>query len=553
MKKTKIMVTLGPASIDKKIIKAMVDAGMDCIRINASHGDFQQYETMINNVREVKDLPIILDTEGPNVRVRASKQLKVEKGSEVVFGFNGKNSIKDFNFNYNFFSKIKVNDLIYLNDGLLCLRVKQKLKNALLVEALNEGLIYNGSGVNLPSVEVKLPILTAKDKELMNFARKMNVDFIALSFTRSKEDIFKTKKILKDESIGIIAKIESKEGLKNFDSILAVADGIMVARGDLGVEIPAENVPLIQKDLVQKTQQAAKIAIVATQMLSSMINNPRPTRAETSDVANAILDCADCVMLSNETTVGKYPVESVAEMTKIALTVEPNVTDRIDNEKLKTISDTISKSLHNISRYFNVDKILVITKDGFTARAIARFKPKQDILAITNDLKVKKKLSLVWGVIPVFYPELPQHDRILNAVKYCVNFSLLNLNDSIVVAAGLYTSEPNICNQLGVFKVKDLLKYYESEFNLKISNTSLVCANCGVKLPILVCCKKEMVLKDNKLVCEVCGKEIPLAKAREIYEKSTERKIEFVKETLASARKWFDEHKPVLPFIKSKK
>ena len=302
MKKTKIICTMGPASSSKQSIKKMVQAGMNGARINTAYGNLAQYQTVIETVREVADIPIVIDIKGPEIRIKASQRKILQKGDTLEVGFNG----EDVCFNHDFYDKMQVNDEIYIDNGKIRTRVVEKKDRKLWLLTLTSGVVEDGKGVNVPNKSLAVPTFPEKDLEIIRFAKKHDVEYVALSFTRNAQDV---RNLSETNSFkgGIIAKIENSEGVQNVEEILDAASGLMVARGDLGVEIEPERVPLVQKSLIKLCNQKGKLVVTATEMLESMINQPNPTRAEVSDVANAILDGSDAIMLSGETAVGQYP------------------------------------------------------------------------------------------------------------------------------------------------------------------------------------------------------------------------------------------------------
>lgn len=461
MKKIKIIATIGPSSIKKQIMSEMVKGGMDCVRINTSHGDFKQYDETIKNIREISnDIPILLDTKGPEIRLKIEneeKSLEVNKGDSLWISFNKDDKI---HFDHNFYNKIKLRTRILLKDGLLQTIVIKKTKNKLLLKAINSYKITDGCSVNIPTIDYGLPFLAEKDLKTIKYAVKNKVDFLALSFTQKAENIKKVRKMVKKD-ITLIAKIEDKQGVKNIDSILEVADGIMIARGDLGVEIKDETIPLIQKSIIHKCNKLGKVVIVATQMLESMIENPRPTRAETSDVANAILDGADAIMLSGETAVGKYPIKAVREMSKISEDVEKAIENNVNPEGSLNLSDAITKSVFQLTRILDIDKIICVTKSGYTAQMMSRFRTNKTIIAITKSEKVKRKLRLVFGVIPIVYNNRPESDKILAYTLFCLKHKLISKKDNVIFTGGVSTVRSHISNSIQVNRIEDILKYYE--------------------------------------------------------------------------------------------
>ena len=395
MKKTKVICTIGPASNSVEVMGKMVEAGMNCARINLSHADEEGILNTIRVVREVRkscNLPVAImyDTKGPEFRTLKFKDggvtlkkgdtIKMSKscvqGNEEEFGVNHSDAI-DF---------IKVGDKVLIDNALLELEVIEKENDFVMLEALGDGKIQNHKTINVPGVNLKLDFMSDEDKKDITFAAQHSCDYLALSFVNTKEDVSKAREIIKKAGGDalIISKIESHMGIENIDEIIDESDGIMVARGDLGVELPMEELPMIQKSIIRKCRQKGKFAIVATEMLASMYESPRPTRAEVSDVANAILDGTDCVMLSGETTIGKYPAEAVEIMSRICEHVESTIdySKHISYEGSIGISDTIAKLVSEAVEYADIKLIVTTTMTGFTARKISNLRPNSIILAV---------------------------------------------------------------------------------------------------------------------------------------------------------------------------
>jgi len=458
MTKTKVLCTIGPASDSSKTIGKMVEAGMNAVRINTSHGTLGEYKSTIKRVRKIANIPVHLDTSGPQIRLVSKKKLELKKGSVFSVGFSRK---KDLYFSRAFFREIEPGKHILLSDGLAELVVLKKDpgKREITLQTMNSIILHGNMHANIPSIYLDIPILCKKDRKVIALAKRMDADFINLSFTRRKGDVLAARKMLRGSDVGIIAKIENREALQNIAGILEEADGIMVARGDLGLEIPSEQVPLVQKEIVRKCGQAGKPAIIATQMLASMVNNRRPTRAETSDVANAILDGADCVMLSNETAVGLYPTEAVKEMKRIAIQTEPYVRGRVNKKALTGISDVVSKSIHSMSLHLPISRIIAITNSGFTARMISRFKPSQEIIAVTNNAAVERKLRISYGITPVLLNKIPEKKKISRVAGELYRKKLLKRHDLVIFTAGIYQRDEPTSNAIQIHRVSDLLHF----------------------------------------------------------------------------------------------
>ncbi len=388
---------MGPANSSKQVLEKMFQAGMNGARINTAYGNLAQYQSVIETVREVADIPIILDIKGPEIRLRATQQKVFSKGDILEVGFNG----EEVSFNHDFYDEIGVNDKVYFDNGKIRTCVVEKKNRKLFLLTLDSGVLEDGKGVNIPNKHLSVPTFPEKDLEIIAFAKKFDAEYVALSFTRNVEDV---KNLSQTNGFkgGIIAKIENFEGVQNVKEILEASSGLMVARGDLGVEIEPERVPLVQKSLIKLCNQKGKLVITATEMLESMIHQPNPTRAEVSDVANAILDGSDAVMLSGETAVGNYPVEAVEMMTRIANQTETAVKSNVEDTTFINISDTVSRAIQRICQTMPVHKVIPLTRSGYTARMIARFKIAQPIIAVTHEIKVKKTNGTHIRSIPSF-------------------------------------------------------------------------------------------------------------------------------------------------------
>jgi pyruvate kinase len=453
-KKTKIVCTVGPGSMNPDTMQKMYAAGMDAVRINTAHGDFEQYDHIIQMTRAIGEMPIIMDLKGPEVRIRTKHPLEVDDDDVIVAGFGDER----LNFSYDFYDEVNVGDRIAIDDGTINTTVEKKADGKLHLRVLDEGVIQRDKGVNIPGKRLKTPRLSQKDLRAIDYAREKEVEYLALSFTRNASDVANLRKKMGEDKQAIIAKIENEEGVKNVDEILEEADALMVARGDLGVEIEYHKVPLVQKDLIRRCNRRGKVVIIATQMLESMVDRPTPTRAETSDVANAILDGSDAVMLSEETAIGKYPVKSVEMMTKIALEAERVLKGQVEVNGFYNISETVSRSIDVISRSMPLDKIVTLTRSGYTARMIARFRPQQPIIAVASDKMVKRQLELVYGVTSVYARYHEADDIILNACKILVEGQLLEPDDYVLFTAGVRTEIPHESNLIEIHRVSDLLK-----------------------------------------------------------------------------------------------
>ncbi|MFB0563559.1 MAG: pyruvate kinase [Candidatus Lokiarchaeia archaeon] len=453
-KKTKIICTIGPGSMNPKTIKRMYEAGMDAVRINTAHGDFDQYSEIIRMTRDVEEIPVIMDIKGPEIRTRIKSTREAKADEVIVAGFGD----EELNFSYNFYDEVTPGDRILIDNGVVRTQLDKKENGKLHLRVIDGGLIEPNKGVNIPHKRLETPPLSQKDLEAIEFSKENDVEFLALSFTRDANDVENLSKKIGSGAQRIIAKIENFGGVENIDEIMEAANAIMVARGDLGVEIEYERVPLIQKDIISRCNQRGKIVITATQMLESMVNNPTPTRAETSDVANAILDGSDAVMLSEETSIGKYPVECVEMMTKIAKEAESIVTGKVTMNGFINISETVSKSINVIANSMPIDKIVTLTRSGYTARMIARFRIKQPIIAVTDNEMVKRQLELVYGVKPVYIRYREATDIILNVCVLLEEKKLIEDKDFVLFTAGVRTEKAHESNLIEIHRISDLLR-----------------------------------------------------------------------------------------------
>jgi pyruvate kinase len=458
-KKTKIVCTIGPASLDSETLERMIEAGMNCARINTAYGDLDRYRTVVDNVREVADVPVMLDLKGPEIRIRTDGERVVSAGDVVDAGFNG----EPVSFNHNFIDHMNVGDAVFVDNGRIRAEVTEKGEGTLRLLVKSGGVIADGKGVNVPNKQLPLPTLSARDMKLIDFAKECEVEVLALSFTRNAEDVANLRSAADGFEGAVISKIENFEGIRNFDEILDASEGIMVARGDLGVEIEPERVPLVQKSLVRRCNQDGKTVVTATEMLESMMHQPYPTRAEVSDVANAILDGTDATMLSGETAVGKYPVESTAMMARIALETEKAAKSSVEDRGFVNISDTVSRSIQRICNNMPLDKVVTLTRSGYTAKMISRFRVKQPIIAVTPTPLVKKQLELAYGVVPVSYDYLPEKDRILAVANKLHNMKLLNKEDMVLFTAAFRTRKKHASNLIEIHQLKELLNLNKNE------------------------------------------------------------------------------------------
>ncbi|MBC2971794.1 pyruvate kinase [Staphylococcus epidermidis] len=474
MRKTKIVCTIGPASESEEMLEKLMNAGMNVARLNFSHGSHEEHKARIDTIRKVakrlnKTIGLLLDTKGPEIRTHNMKDglIVLEKGKEVIVSMNEvEGTPEKFSVTYeNLINDVNIGSYILLDDGLVELQVKEinKDKGEVKCDILNTGELKNKKGVNLPGVKVNLPGITDKDADDIRFGLKENVDFIAASFVRRPSDVLDIRQILEEEKaeITIFPKIENQEGIDNIEEILEVSDGLMVARGDMGVEIPPESVPMVQKDLIRKCNKLGKPVITATQMLDSMQRNPRATRAEASDVANAIYDGTDAVMLSGETAAGQYPEEAVKTMRNIAVSAEAAQDYKkllSDRTKLVETSlvNAIGVSVAHTALNLNVKAIVAATESGSTARTISKYRPHSDIIAVTPSEKTARQCAIVWGVNPVVKEGRKTTDALLNnAVATAVETGRVSNGDLIIITAGVPTGEKGTTNMMKIHLVGD--------------------------------------------------------------------------------------------------
>ncbi|MGI6143674.1 MAG: pyruvate kinase [bacterium] len=474
MRRTKILCTIGPASESPEITRKMLLAGMNVARLNFSHGSHEEQRRRIRTLRSVAaqlDYPlgILLDTRGPEIRIGTFKtgSIVLKEGeiftltTEEVEGDATRVTVQYAGFP----SDIKEGDTVLLNDGLLKLKVLAVQERDVKCRVVNGGVLSDRKKINLPHSQVKLPPLSEKDREDIRFGVEQGIDYIAASFIRRADDVLAIKHFL--EEIGaempVIAKIESPEGVENIDAILRMADGLMVARGDLGVEMPAEDVPLLQKMIIKKCNRVGKPVITATQMLESMVENPRPTRAEASDVANAILDGSDAVMLSAETATGAYPVEAVATMARIVQRAEEAIDyEGILHRKRKagaqTITDAVGYATCITAHDLQAAAILTATQSGYTPRMVARHRPKAPIIAVTPKEEIIRQLTLVWGVYPIRKePAFNADEMFERAVTAGVEKGYIREGDLVVITAGHPVGIPGTSNLIKVQTVGNVL------------------------------------------------------------------------------------------------
>ncbi|MBN2280318.1 MAG: pyruvate kinase [Candidatus Marinimicrobia bacterium] len=471
MKRTKIIGTLGPKTRDPKVMEDLIHAGVNVFRVNFSHETREFQSKIIDNIKEVRkkaglSVAILQDLSGPKIRIGDFREEPVFLRDGEEFTLTTREIIGDSGIvtvNYpKLHEEAFVGEKIFLADGTILLKVKDIQSQDLLCEVLAGGELYSKKGVNLPDTKISTPALTEKDQLDLELGLEKNVDFVAQSFVRNVEDVKRVRDIIdrSGKRTTLIAKIEKSEALTQIDEILDVVDGIMVARGDLGVEIPIEKVPHVQKQLIKKANDKGKISIVATQMLESMTKNPLPTRAEVTDVANAILDGAGAIMLSAETAMGKYPVKTVKLMSEIARSTEETFpfqewNDKFDQDMSLSIQESVAKAACKIADQIGAKGIVTFTNSGSTTRYVAKYKPSQPILALTSDTKTFGKLALVWGAIPVYMEE---SDRLVEMEKQAelaaTRYLKLKKGDLIVITGGFTLYKAGGTNLIKISKIE---------------------------------------------------------------------------------------------------
>ena len=467
MRKTKIICTLGPATADDEILKQLMLGGMNVARLNFSHGDHEQHGNTLDRIRRFRDeldLPVaaLLDTKGPEIRVKSFKEgkINIERGQQFILTTRDVEGTEEIvSITYADLPRDVVKGMkILIDDGLIELDVVEVTDTDIVCVAENGGAISNNKGVNVPNAKLSMPFISQKDYEDIVFGIEQNVDFIAASFTRTADDIRKIREIMAKhdcDSIRIIAKIENMQGVENIDEIIEVADGIMVARGDMGVEIPLEEVPVLQKKIIKKCIAAGKIVITATQMLDSMMKNPRPTRAEAADVANAIYDGTSAIMLSGETAAGAYPVEALTTMARIAERAEEDINyrARFENNRANVkpdVTTAISHATCTTALDLDAAAIVTVTSSGKTANMISKYRPGCPIIGCTPNANTWRQMSLVWGVIPLFIPEHKNTRDLFNAAVSATNKAgHVEKGEIVVLTAGV---------PIGVIGTTNLLK-----------------------------------------------------------------------------------------------
>ena len=471
-KKTKIICTLGPASDKEEVLTKLVENGLNVCRFNFSHGSHEEHKGRMDLAKKVREklnkpVALLLDTKGPEIRTGnfAQPEVFLEEGSKFTITMEdvvGTQEICTVSYK-GLANDVVAGDLILIDDGLVGLRVDEVCGNEIHCTVENSGIVKNHKGVNVPGVKINLPALTPKDVSDIEFGITQGIDFIAASFVRKASDVLAIREVLENNNatdIQIISKIENQEGVDNLDEILQVSDGLMVARGDLGVEIPTEEMPVVQKEMIKKCNELGKPVITATQMLDSMMRNPRPTRAEVTDVANAIYDGTDAIMLSGETAAGKYPVEAVKVMAAIAKRIE----ETLDYENIlrskalnnTSVTDAISYATCTTAKSLNASGIVTSTSSGHTARMVSKFRPSTPIIAATPNEKTRRQLSLSWGVYTVMCDQAVNTDTIIdNSIEASKVEGFIDEGELVVVTAGVPTGVSGTTNLIKVHVISE--------------------------------------------------------------------------------------------------
>ncbi len=459
--KTKIIATIGPASQQKAVLTELINEGVDVIRINSAHGDQESHRAIIETVRDIEKesdqaLALLYDIAGPKIRLGdlPEKGITLETGQSVSLSETSQGKLP---VNCPGFAEIlEPKSRIFINDGAIQLKVESIENEIVHATVIIGGLVTSRKGVNLPDSNIPIPALTETDKSNLRFALHADVDWLALSFVRSADNYNEVRKIMQDEDIWrpVIAKIETPQALDEIDHIIDAFDGCMVARGDLGVEIPIEEVPHVQKELIQKCNHAGKPVITATQMLESMIEHNRPTRAEAADVANAIYDGTDCVMLSGETAVGKYPVKTVQMMNSIIISTEKQINyfhERFSELSVKSTADSVSHAVFQATVDVRAEAIVTMTHSGSTARMVSKYRPPVPIYALTPFQNIQRQLNLVWGVRPLLIESSESTDQMFDlAQRKLQEIGVVKPGDRIVLSAGVPIGRPGTTNLMKV-------------------------------------------------------------------------------------------------------
>ena len=493
MRRTKIICTLGPATDDEAVLRELFLNGMNVARLNFSHGSHDEHKARFDSFKKIREelnypVGLLLDTKGPEIRIKTFKNGKIKLKAGQEFNFVSKDIVgdeKNVSITYkNLYKDVCVGDKILIDDGLIELDIIEKNNKRIKCKVFNDGIVSDRKSINIPGVSVKLPYMSEKDKEDIIFGIKNDVDFIAASFVRNASDLKTLKQFLEDHGgcdIRIIAKIENREGVNNVDEIIRLSDGIMVARGDMGVEIAIEELPSVQKQLITKCNLAGKTVITATQMLDSMINNPRPTRAEITDVANAIYDGTSAIMLSGETSIGKYPLIVVQTMSKIANRTEKEIhyEKRFNNSFHMNFSEGVTNAISHATcstaHSLGASTIISVTKSGYTARMVSKYRPACNIISATIDRKIFNQLAVTWGVIPLMVELKVTTEEIFDhAVEVALKGNFVKNGDLVVITGGMPSGISGTTNVLKAHIVGDVLMRGNGVNKLKATGSIFV-------------------------------------------------------------------------------
>ena len=460
MKKVKIVATLGPSSNDK--IEHMIKAGVDVFRLNFSHADHKTHRNSIKLIRSIakkldSKTAILQDISGPKIRIgEINGFLELKRGDKLRLVKNNPESSYDLTLTYpEIIDHVNIGEYVFFADGSIRTKVIDKDKNSLILLVKNDGVLSSRKGVNFPHSKLKISAITPKDEKDLIFGAKNEVDIVAISFVNSKNDILKAKEILNKNGANpwIIAKIETKQAVENLDEILEVTDGVMVARGDLGIEVGIEKVPVIQKKIIRRANKLKKPVITATQMLLSMVNSPFPTRAEVSDVANAVMDGSDAVMLSDETTVGKYPVKAIETLKNVILETQ-NIYPYYKKYEIED-KDAIAASVADLCKGINPKGIICFTSSGTTVKSIAKYRPHSPIFAVTHSREISRKLNMVWGVKPLFeIPKIKNPEKLIEKFKtLAIKGKYFKKRDTVIVTMGSLVGKEGTTNMIRVIEI----------------------------------------------------------------------------------------------------
>jgi len=460
MKKVKIVATLGPSSADK--IDSMIQAGVDIFRLNFSHANHKAHRQSIKAIRDTakkleSKTAILQDISGPKIRIgEINGFLELKRGDKIKLVKKNPKSLYDLTLTYpEIIDHVHIGEYVFFADGSIRTKVIDKDADSLTLEVKNEGVLSSRKGVNFPHSKLKISAITPKDEKDLIFGAKNGVDIVAISFVNSKNDILKAKKILKQNGANpwVIAKIETKQAVENLDEILEVSDGVMVARGDLGIEVGIEKVPVIQKKIIRRANKLKKPVITATQMLLSMVNSPFPTRAEVSDVANAVMDGSDGVMLSDETTVGKYPVKAVETLKNVILETQ-NIYPYYKKYEILD-EDAIAASVADLCRGIEPKGIICFTSSGTTVKSIAKYRPKSPVYAVTHSRETSRKLNMVWGVKPLFeIPKIKNPEKLIEKFRsLAVKTGCFKKGDMVIVTMGSLVGKEGTTNMIRVIEI----------------------------------------------------------------------------------------------------